>query len=543
MTAHREKSGRSFGSSRLLPNQESEAVTSASGGDAQAQVRLVRSWPGRVRVVETHISYVLLAGRYAYKIKKSVDFGFLDFSTLEKRRQCCDEEMRLNGRLAPEIYLGVVPIAGTPDAPEPEGCGEPIEYAVKMRRFAQSSLLDRRLARSEVAPELIDALADRIAAFHEAAERCPAGAPYGSPAVVWEAVAENFRQLRQYLPEADAGALAGVEVWSRAGADRLGGLVAARRNDGMVRECHGDLHLGNIALFRGRPLIFDCIEFNPNLRWIDVINEVAFMVMDLEERGRADYGRRFLNRWLECNGDFAGLPLLSFYQAYRALVRAKVAAIRAGQEAGEKRRGEMAVCTQYLDYAGRTTRPRKRFLALMHGVSGAGKTWVSQILLEATGAVRLRSDVERKRLAGLPMFADSRSAVGGGIYGTEMTIATYERLSELVRGVLAAGYPAVVDAASLKAWQRELFRGAAAEMDVPFLLIHCNPPEAILRQRLATRAASAADASEAGAAVLDRQMRLLEPLMKTEREGCVSIETGDVTLDELLRRFAAAGIS
>lgn len=526
-----------FGGSRSGSDRENRAAV-----DARAQALLVRSWPGRIRVVETHISYVLLAGRYAYKIKKPVNFGFLDFSTLEKRRQYCDEEIRLNGRLAPEIYLGVVPIAGTPDVPEPEGCGEPIEYAVKMRRFAQSSLLDRRLARGEVAPELIDALADRIAAFHDGAARCPAGAPYGSPAVVWAAVAENFRQLRQYLPEADAGALAGVEAWSRVGADRLGALIAARRNDGMVRECHGDLHLGNIALFRGRPLIFDCIEFNPNLRWIDVINEVAFMVMDLEERGRADYGRRFLSRWLERSGDFVGLPLLVFYQVYRALVRAKVAAIRAGQQAGEKRRRELAVCTQYLDYAARITLPRKRFLALMHGISGAGKSWAAQILLEAAGAVRLRSDVERKRLAGLPMFADSRSAVGDGIYSTEMTAATYARLAELARGVLAAGYPVVVDAASLKAWQRELFRRVASELEVPFLLVHCRAPEAILRCRLAAREA-AADASEADAAVLARQMWSLEPLADAERGGCLPVDTGDITRDELLRRFAAAGIS
>jgi len=543
LTARRVERGAASGSSRSRPDREKGIGTPSTGIDATAQARLVRSWPGRIRVVETHISYVLLAGRYAYKIKKPVNFGFLDFSSLEKRRQYCDEEIRLNGRLAPEIYLGVVSIAGTPDAPDPGGCGEPIEYAVKMRRFAQSFLLDRRLANGEVAAETIDALADRIAAFHDAAARCPAGAPFGSPAVVWGAMAENFRQLTQYLPEADAGALPGVETWSRAGADRLNALVAARKDDGMVRECHGDLHVGNIALFRGRPMIFDCIEFNPNLRWIDVINEVAFMVMDLEERGRADYGWRFLSRWLERSGDFAGLPLLAFYQVYRALVRAKVAAIRAGQEAGAERRRELTACAQYLDHAARTMQPRKRFLALMHGVSGAGKSWVSQILLEATGAVRLRSDVERKRLAGLPALAESGSKVDGGIYSAEMTEATYARLAESARGALAAGYPVVVDAASLKAWQRELFRRVAAELDVPFLLVDCRASAAILRHRLATREASAADASEADAAVLERQVCSLDPLTETEREGCVSIETGDVTRDDLLRRFAASGIS
>ena len=531
-----------------MKRQQLSPVTPDALQDAaDTQAALVRAWPEidsrhRVRVVETHISYVLLSGSHAYKIKKPVNLGFLDFSSLEKRRQCCEEEIRLNRRLAPALYLEVLPIRGTPSAPSLAGEGEILEYAVKMRRFPQSALLDRRLARNEVAPGVIDALADQIAAFHGRAERCPTGAAYGSPDVVWEAVAENFRQLRHLLAaEKHATHLDCLELWSKSRKTGLQEMISARQHSGWVRECHGDLHLGNVALVKGQPLIFDGIEFNPDLRWIDVVSEVAFMFMDLVERGRPDYGYRFLNRYLECTGDYAGLVLLDFYQVYRALVRAKVAAIRAGQKEGSKaKQRELAVCDHYLAYASRVVLPRKRHLTLLHGLSGAGKSWCSQILLEALGALRLRSDVERKRLAGVGLLADSQSVVGGGIYGDQMTAATYARLAELARTVLAAGYPVVVDAASLKVWQREIFRKLAEELAVPFLLLACQAPEPVLRRRLEARALAGNDVSEADSAILEQQIRLIEPLSSTERAGCLMVDTESCSRDELLRRIETA---
>jgi len=513
--------------------------------DADAQAALVAALQrtlaakGAVRLIQTHISYVLLVGRTAYKIKKAVNLGFLDFGTLEKRRQYCEEELRLNRRLAPTLYRAVVALTGPPEAPHIGGAGEPLEYAVEMRRFAQSALFSQRLARDRLPPEAIDALAGRVAVFHAQAAPCPPDMDYGSPALVLAPVAENFRQLRRLLPsDAYAGRLQSLEDWSRDRRADLADLITARKLAGRVRECHGDLHLGNVAFVGGEPVIFDCIEFNPNLRWIDVINEVAFMVMDLEERGRPDYGHRFIDRWLERSSDFSGLPMLSFYQVYRALVRAKVAAIRAAQEDATARPHELAVCDQYLAYADRIMRPKKRFVALMHGVSGSGKTWVSQALLEATGAVRLRSDVERKRLAGLPAQGQSRSPMGGGLYGETMTEATYARLAELARAVLEAGLPVVVDAASLKVWQREQFRRLAGEQGVSFVLVACAAPEPVLRQRLLAREMEAADASEADAAVLEQQKGSLEPLVDAERSACVAIDTAATTREELLARFA-----
>lgn len=509
--------------------------------DQDAQAVLVRSlmeaasWPHpvrRVRALETHISHVLLAGQFAYKIKKPLSLGFLDFGTLEKRRHYCEEELRLNRRLAPDLYLEVVPITGTPEAPRPGGDGEAIEYAVKMRQFPQSALLDRLLARRKLSPEQIDALADQVAAFHGGADTIRPGDHYGSPETVWSFMAQNFTQLRNSLPADSCGPrLDSLEAWSRGQWNRHQEFFRTRQREKRVRECHGDLHLGNVALIRGKPLIFDCIEFNPSLCWIDVINDAAFMTMDLEERGRPDFGHRFLNRYLEISGDYGGLPLLPFYQVYRALVRAKVASIRASQEDPRARRREMATCEKYLDYAERVARPREPRLILLHGLSGSGKSWVAQILLEDTGAIRLRSDVERKRLHGLAPLARSGSSMTAGIYGEEQTLATYRRLADLAGQVLAAGYPVIVDAASLKAWQRELFRQLARERRIPFLLLDCRACENTLRQRLRSRSA---DASEADVAVLEHQILSQDPLGPEEQEESLHIDTDSASREEIM---------
>ena len=481
---------------------------------------------GQVELIETHISYVLLSGAYAYKIKKAITLGFLDFSTLARRRMYCEEELRLNGRLAPEIYLAVVAITGSVDAPSFAGNGAAIEYAVRMTRFAQDDLLDRQLAAGRLSPEVIDRLAGQLADFHERADRAPPGQRFGSPQAVWEPMAQNFAQLGELLTGAAHRArLADLDAWSRRRFSQLAHLLATRLRDGWIRECHGDLHLGNIVTTDAGLRIFDCIEFDPALRWIDVLNEIAFLTMDLEERGRADYGHRLLNRYLEALGDYHGLPLLAFYTVYRALVRAKVAAIRAGQEDPASRLAELANCERYLDCAEKATVPGKPRLLLMHGLSGSGKSWLAQQLLERLGGLRIRSDVERKRLFGLPALARSDSAVGAGLYDAAATRATYDRLVELASQILAAGYPVVVDAANLKTWQRDAFRKLAAARGVPFAIVSCTAPEAVLQARLATRQASGRDASEADQAVLACQLRDREAITTDEEACCLTIDT------------------
>jgi uncharacterized protein len=502
-----------------------------------------------VTLLETHISYVLLTGRYAYKIKKPVDFGFLDFSSLEKRRRFCAEELRLNRRLAPQLYLAVVPIAGTTHEPRigdddvPVGAIaaiEAIEYAVKMVEFPQSALLDGRLARGELEVQQIDALADVVAAFHsQAASALPAG-EFGAPALIWRMAADNFSQLSAEPGDvADAARLEKLEAWSRNEYAHLEGWFAERRRAGFVRECHGDLHLGNIALIDGKPVIFDCIEFSPELRWIDVISEIAFLCMDLDERGRADFAHRLINRYLEACGDYVGLRGLPFYLVYRALVRAKVASLRVAQEAGvaavRRLRDSRA---QYLAFAERASLPRPRQLLLTHGVSGSGKSWVSQALVERLGVLRLRSDVERKRLCGLPALARSASAVECGLYDEDMTRATYRELACRAREVLDAGFPALIDAACLQRWQRETFYEIAAQLRVPWRIVSCHAADATLRRRIVAREQSGGDASEADLAILDHQLLHNDPLSAAELDAAIVFDGECDALEQLLARCA-----
>lgn len=492
-----------------------------------------------VELIETHISWVLLAGEYAYKIKKPVDLGFLDFSTLPKRKHFCEEELRLNRRLAPQIYLAVVAITGTADDPRLGGTGEAIEYAVKMRRFAQEAQLDRLLARGALESAHIDALADELARFHGEIAVAGPGTPFGEPDAVYAPMHENFEQIGPRVDAAARAPLARLAQWTQAARDRLAPVLAARKRDGFIRECHGDAHLANMALIDSQVLLFDCLEFNDNLRWIDVMSELAFAVMDLDDRGRPDFGWRLLNRYLEQTGDYAGLQLLRFYQVYRALVRAKVAAIRCSQPglSPDERARAVSAYQSYIELAERYTQPRATALMITHGVSGSGKSTVAQMLVETHGAVRVRSDVERKRLAGLPPMARSDSGLDAGLYSADLSRRTYARLGELARTIIGAGLPVIVDATFLKRAQRDAMRTLAASLGVPFVILDTAAPEDVLRARVRVRRDLGHDVSEATAAVLERQLATREPLAAEEQRHSVHIETEPVPAAQQLHEL------
>jgi aminoglycoside phosphotransferase family enzyme len=296
----------------------------------------------RVRVIETHISWVLLTGEYAYKIKKPVNLGFVDFTTPGQRRYYCEEELRLNRRLALGLYLEVVSIRGDPGAPRISGEGPVLDYAVKMREFPQDALASRRIAGGDFGAAEIDALAARVAEFHAGAPAAGPEGRFGTPDAVLSAALQNFEQMLPLVKTVtEVRTLRMLRQWTEREHGARRDAFERRRGEGFVRECHGDLHLGNITMIDGRPVPFDCIEFNDELRWIDVMSEVAFLAMDLEDRGRRDLAWRFLNRYLEATGDYAGIPVLRFYLVYRALVRAKVHLIRSRQPRllrGEKTR-------------------------------------------------------------------------------------------------------------------------------------------------------------------------------------------------------------
>lgn len=463
------------------------------------------------QLLETHISWVILTGEWAYKLKKPVDFGFLDYSTLERRRLFCHEELRLNRRLAPELYVEVVSLNRNGDQLRFEGPGEVVEYAVKMRQFSQHSLYDRQLQEGRLTTPQMDRLGRFVAHFHADAAVAAVDSSYGEPAAVQGPCLDNFTTLLQLEPQRQE-VLLQLQRWTEEAYVSLEPVLAMRKSAGHIREVHGDLHLGNVAEMNGQPMPFDGIEFDPSLRWTDTVNDLAFLVSDLEHRGRADLGRVALDAYLEESGDYGGLKLWDYYEIYRWMVRAKVVALRKGQGHPEVDE-DIGI---YLKQAQQRLQPRQPRLVITHGLSGSGKTVFTQSLLEKQGYIRLRSDVIRKRLHGLTPEQSSDSGLAGGIYTVGHGQLTYNTLAEQARVLLGCGHSVVVDATFLKRAQRDLFRDLAAQQKVPFRMVHLEAPEATLRERICLRQREGRDASEADLEVLEYQLRTQEPLGEDE---------------------------
>ncbi len=488
----------------------------------------------RVEVIETHISFVLLTGKYAYKIKKAVDLGFVDYTDLDQRLFYCEEELRLNRRLAPQLYLAIIPITGTPENPTLGGNGQPFEYAVKMAEFAQQDLLDQALAHGKLTTAHVAALATTLAKFHTLAPAATSQDVYGSPQSVWLPLADNIHALQKLF---DSNVrLKEVSAWCEAEYHHLEPVFRARHTSGWIRECHGDLHLGNMLLHQDQPVIFDCIEFNPSLRWIDVINDLAFLVMDLAAHDRPDLGWRLLNVWLENTGDYAGLTLLRFYMVYRALVRAQVAKIHANASAqpSDIRQAAETSANHYLDIAYLFTVAPPRMLLITHGFSGSGKSQLARQLAEQIGGICLRSDVERKRLHQLAPLTSSRSLLNRGLYSEMNTQMTYTLLAALAETVANTGHPVIIDATCLLRWQRDGFYRVAQKLQLPFLILDCQAPLDTLRARIIARHD---DASDATLAVLEQQTSKAEPLDEEELPCSISVDTTTDYLQTVLNEI------
>jgi len=469
----------------------------------------------QVELVQTHISWVLLAGEFAYKIKKPLTLPFLDFGSLSKRQVCCLDELRLNRRFAADLYLDVVGIFNTPQDPQWVGVGEPIEYAVKMRRFDESARLDRVCARGELATAHLSDLADTLVAFHATAAVAPPASRFGSAREVMVPARDNFEDLLKMLPDVQLQTrLAALQAWTEAQFQQLAPLMEARKRAGHVRECHGDLHLANLVLIGDHVRMFDCIEFNEDLRWIDVANEIAFTYVDLLAHDRPGLANGFVNEVWSRSGDYEAALVLRFYAVYRALVRAKVAAIRTTQTQGDD--GDVVA---HIVLAERVIAPPPVRLVITHGLSGCGKTVASNALLQSdahASTIRLRSDVERKRLHGLRPMQHSGSATNAGIYANDAHLSTYAYLRDLARRLLGAGWSVVVDAAFLKRADRDTFRALARETGASFSILAPRAPPEVLRARILARNALQRDASEATLEVLEHQLQTLEPLGQDE---------------------------
>lgn len=489
---------------------------------------------------ETHISWVFLTGDYVYKIKKPVDFGFLDFSTLEKRKFYCEEEVRLNSRLAPNLYLGVVPICGNSTPPRINGPGHILEYAVKMRQFDTTLEFDELLAKEQLTKAHMDQTARVIANFHASANTADQQSSFGSPQAVSQPIEENFEQInllgKDWLDKHQlTKPLEQLHEWSVEQTKKLEEFIKERKQNGFIRECHGDLHLRNIVICDNQVTPFDGIEFNDNLRWVDVISELAFLLMDIDDHGRLDLSRRLLNHYLQITGDYAGLKLLRYYQMYRAMVRAKVAGLQQLQTVDENMNLSQEI-ENYLKLAityTQTTTPR---LIITHGLSGSGKTYLSQLLLEQVDIIRVRSDVERKRLFDLEETTRDESGIDQGIYTKEASQRTYQHLLELSETILNAGFSVLVDAAFLKEDQRRPFYKYANERGIPFLVLHCKTSDAIHRQRLIERQELSKDASDAGVSIFEQQLAHHDPLNSTESKVTITIDnTQEPQLNEVVQ--------
>jgi hypothetical protein len=433
--------------------------------------------------IETHISWVLLAGDFAFKIKKPLTLPFLDYGTVEKRRACCDAELRLNRRFAPDLYLSVVELAGEP--------------AVKMRRFDEALRLDHVCQRGGLTTEHLSQLARTLAEFQSPAAALSAPTFYGAPQTVLADALENFDELFKLLP-AEQARLAALEGWTRQEFSARESTFAARQAAGRIREGHGDLHLGNLVLLEGRVVPFDGIEFNEGFRYIDVASEIAFTLLDLLDHRQPGLATWLLSEWLMYSGDFASLAVLRFYLVYRAMVRAKVAAIR--QDAAE--------AAGYLYFAEQLAAQRAPTLTITCGPSGSGKTYASSCRLASADfldTVRIRSDVERKRLFGLAPAAAS----DGSIYTPEATVRTYAQLAVLAETAVTTGWSVIVDAAFLKRAERDEFHALAIRLGVPFRILAPHAPLDEMARRIAARQN---DASEATVAILKQQLQWFEPL-------------------------------
>ncbi|MGY2283547.1 bifunctional aminoglycoside phosphotransferase/ATP-binding protein [Pseudomonas gingeri] len=489
------------------------------------------------QLIETHISWVLLTGSYAYKIKKPVNFGFLDFTELSGREHFCNEELRLNQRLTDDLYLEVLPITGTVDAPQLGGDGPAIEYVLKMRQFPQSQLLSTLQANGELTAQHIDEMAQQIARFHQTAPEVPKEHYQGTPEAVMDPVRQNFEQIRPFLQDkADLLQLDALQAWAETSFERLKPLFAQRKAAGFTRECHGDIHLGNATVIDGKVVIFDCIEFNEPFRFTDVYADTGFLAMDLEDRGLKSLARRFVSQYLELTGDYQGLEVLNFYKAYRALVRAKVALFSMPADATAVQRA--TTLRQYRNYANLaesySTIP-SRFLAITHGVSAVGKSHVAMRMVEALGAVRLRSDVERKRLFG---EQQGTQAVGDGIYSQDASARTYQRLHEIADIILRAGFPVVIDATYLKREQRDAAAKVAEATGAPCLILDCDAPQAVIESWLAQRQADALDPSDATLEVIATQQANREALRADEILRTKRVQTNESgSLDTLIAQI------
>ncbi|MGE3921251.1 MAG: AAA family ATPase, partial [Gammaproteobacteria bacterium] len=442
------------------------------------------------KVIETILSWVILTGSYAYKIKKPVNFGFLDFSKLSDRKYYCERELKFNRVLAGDIYLEVIPITGSESHPELNGTGVPIEYALKLVEFPQSMLFDELAKHGKLKLQYMEDISEILANFHLKADR-QSPPELGTVEQVHEPVIQNFDQIRPLLHSKDGLIkIDQLQTWAQSQWEKWHDVLINRKNEGFIRACHGDIHLGNIALINDIPVIFDCIEFNEPFRWTDTMADIAFLLMDLRDQKQFEFENLLLNNYLEITGDYEGLNILPYYCAYRAMVRAKVNLFQyQDKNLDEAKKTETWNRFQkYIALAENYMKQSEPFLIITHGLAATGKTTAAKKVALQTGAIQIRSDIERKRLAGLERHAKTQSGLYADLYHPDMTEKTYLHLRDLAKHILQAGYSVIVDATFLSKAHRDLFINLTHKMKIPFYILECTANQKhseLLKQRQA----------------------------------------------------------
>ena len=499
-----------------------------------------------VQLLQTHISYLLLTGDYAYKVKKPVNFGFLDFSSLAQRGQYCHQELQLNQRWSPALYLAVVAIGQhspsgqfilsppisqdgqmTMETSAPFGADPSIvlvDYAVQMHQFAQADLFSHRFQHGDLTLDQIQALGQLTADLHVAAPTSTAITANGSVEGVRRVANNNYQISQPFVGGCQPTAqLAQTQAFSEQFFQAHRDWFEQRQTAGKIRDCHGDLHLNNVCFYHNQIQVFDCVEFNPDFRHIDGIYDMAFMVMDLAFQGRLDFANAFLNTYLECTGDYDGAKMLPLYLSMRAYIRGNVNALASQDGTIDPAQQEQARqrATAYYRQAWTCTQPTSGHLVLMSGLSGSGKSTVARQLAQQINAIHIRSDAVRKHLAGMPL--EQRGDVGDrDIYTPAMTQKTYDRLLSLGTILAQQGWPVILDAK----YDLRALRGAvieqAQQLNLPLRILSCEAPEAVLRDRLRTRQG---DITDATVDLLASQQAIAEPFSPAEQAYVTSLQT------------------
>lgn len=490
----------------------------------------------RIEVVETHISWVILTGEFAYKIKRPVQYGFVDLRSPERREFLCHEEIRLNRRFSRDLYLDVWTVNVDGGRARMRGDGKVIEHAVRMRQFDRAQELDRLLDAQAIGPSELARFGRDLANIHAALPHATVNDEWGRQDQIANTIVRNVAECkREAMVFGTSAELTELAPLLRDRVEAAAPWMVERREEGRVREAHGDLHARNLLRHRERLVAFDSIDFDPGLRWIDVADEIAFLVADVQARGHASNAHAFLNAYLSASGDYHACRFLNVYRAHRALVRAKVEAIAVvGKDSQQVERARPRH-RAYIETARQALTSRKPMMILMSGASGSGKSWLAERLATALGAIHIRSDVERRRLLG----GTTTGELGAGRYAPEHVARVYQHLARCSEDVLSGGYDVIVDATFRDRNERSRFQDLAKHLGVTLRLIYCHvDDEELLLRRIEQRVRARNDDSDADERVLSWQQERFDPILPDEGLEVIDADTTNgAVVEGILQRL------